>query len=105
MAACGSTQQDSKPKDLLSDEVFIAVLTDVQLLEATYKQKILREEDPNAVMPGYYKQVFDKHGVSQDDFEDTFSWWMKRPEEMLEVYNEVIDQLTKLEKEHLEEDQ
>ena len=43
LAAC-APEPESKPEGMLGEDKFIEVFADVQLLEATYKQKIIREE-------------------------------------------------------------
>lgn len=91
------------PADVMSKTKFTEVLTDVQLLEATMKQRFIREEDPKVLYAVYYDQVFKKHEISKDEFVDSFNYWSDRDEEMKEVYDKVIENLARM-SEPVEED-
>lgn len=97
--SCSGAQEDEAivPPELIPLEQFAAVMTDVQLLEATFNQKMVREDDPVLKMAEYYDQVFTKHGVEKDQFQTSYSYWSSRPQDMMKVYELMIDELTRQE--------
>ncbi len=82
-------QASEMPQDVLSKEEFIPVFLDVQILEATYKQRILQQVDQDSMMQHNYAYIFDKHNISRPQFESSFSWWASQPEEMSAIYDEI----------------
>ena len=74
-------------------------MTDVQLLEATSRKKLIRDGDPKGRVSQFYGQLFDKHQITQEEFERTYRWWNSQPERMIEVYEKVLENLSRLEEE------
>lgn len=99
LAACSSDTPPSRPSDVLDEDSFVAVMTDVQILEATTRKKLIRDGDPRERTAQYYKQVFDKHNISQDEFERSYKWWSSNPEQMVVVYERILENLSQLEEE------
>jgi len=99
--ACGSPEKEplsvAPPSDILPAEKFALVLADVQLAEAVMNQKMIREDDPLVMGAVYYTQVFEKHGISKEDFQKSHAYWAARPQDMLAIYDLVITELTKME--------
>lgn len=85
------------PENLLSIDKFSEVMTDVQIMEAAFNQKMFREDDPKAKKAEFYLQIFEKHKVSEDDFRTSYEYYADRPEDMMVVYEHVITALSKKE--------
>lgn len=75
---------------------FVNVLVDIQLLEATLKQKVAPIADTDSVMKANYKIIFDKHGWTQEYFDEQYAYWKARPRDMIVIYEEVLERLNKL---------
>jgi len=71
------------------------LLADVQVLESSYTNFYQREDTSRKQMSSYYQQVFDRHGVTKEQFETTIQWYAAHPEEMEKVYGEVSDLLSR----------
>ena len=88
---CGSCQtsdgEDVPPP--LNQEQFIPVLLDMQILEATYKQRVVQRANKDSLMSHNYAFIFNKHGITRDQFEESYNYWTKRPEEMRLIYEEI----------------
>lgn len=97
MMGCSSPDEEIAPDDLLAKDKFVEVMVDVQLLEAIRKQKMIREDDPTVKLASWYKEVFEKHSITEDQFTTTFTWYYGRPDEMILIYEEVFEQLSLLE--------
>jgi hypothetical protein len=99
--ACGSSEEaplsSPPPSGILPAEKFALVMADVQLAEAVVNQKMIREDEPLVMGAVYYTQVFEKHGISKEDFQKSHAYWASRPQDMLAIYDLVITELTKME--------
>lgn len=105
-----------EPADLVDREKMVAVLADVHLLEAalslpTSAPNLVRDRPPR--LPGQpasmetappsfekkeelgYYDIFKKHGVTREQYEQTMAWYTSHPEKLTVLYDDVITELTK----------
>ena len=96
-----------KPKspDHLKPEIMTHLLLDLQAAE-TYSSLLPKEAshpyrakniDSLAV---YYKTVFAHYHITQQQFDESLTWYSLHPDEMDSVYNRIIPELTRLESAH-----
>jgi len=98
LAACSEkSAEDVLPENLIPIPEFSTIMTDVQLMEATFNQKMFKEDEPLKLMAEFYTQIFAKHNISKEDFETSYHYYADRPEQMMEVYELVITELSKQE--------
>ena len=88
---------EAPPANLIDRARFVDLLVDVQLIEAVGKQKMVRQGDPREKIAGYYRETFEKHGVTDSLFYETYDWYYAHPQLMQEVYDEVINELSVIE--------
>ena len=88
--------QDKKPENILSEEVMAEVMVDIQLLEATYNSRLLNLTDRKERMDRYYAEIFEHHGVSEETFDESFTYYQDYPEELELIYEKVFENLEKL---------
>lgn len=99
LLGCAGDTPAEKPDDVMDHDTFVIVMTDVQLLEATARKKLIRDGDPKERTAQFYKQLFDKHEISEEEFKRSYLWWNSQPELMVEVYETVLENLSRLEEE------
>jgi hypothetical protein len=99
LAGCAADAPADRPDDVLDHDKFVLVMTDVQLLEATSRKKLIRDGDPKERTAQFYKQLFDKHEITEEEFKRSYLWWNSEPELMVEVYEKVLENLSRLEEE------
>ncbi|MDG1262092.1 MAG: DUF4296 domain-containing protein [Flavobacteriales bacterium] len=92
LVACGE-EQPEQPPGALDRAKFVQVLADIELIEGISKHKIIRNDDPETRIKGYYRDVFEKHQVSDSAFKITYDWYYSQPAEMLIIYDEVLMEL------------
>ena len=98
IASCGDNQaEEVQPENLIPQEEFSLVMTDIQLMEATFNQKMFKEDEPLKLMAEFYTQIFAKHSISKEDFELSYHWYADHPEQMKQIYEVVITELSKQE--------
>lgn len=79
----------------IAKDKMVAILADIHLLEAQHQGNQLNEKGRvyNTIVG--YEKIFHKHSVTAEQFYDAFSYYKNHPEEMDELYQEVIDQTTR----------
>jgi len=93
--SCG---QDKKtiviPSDVLSKEKMTEVLTEIHLAEAEVNMKTL--PDSIATEKLSFHQLFDKNKITRAQFEKSLSFYIDHPELLNEVYEQVLNELSKM---------
>jgi len=93
--SCGRPDTVTIPDETISDSIMVAILTDLHLVEgAKVGNKIMGDTTP---APVYFKKVYQKHGVSEAQFEEDFRFYTSNPKLMTEIYEQVIVNLSKIE--------
>ncbi len=88
-------------KDILSKEKLASVLSDIHMAEATINEKHIGSSDSALVLfQEFQKQIFKKHGVDSLQVNKSFEAYVKEPDEFLEMYELVSEELTKKVKPH-----
>ena len=88
--------QEKKPENILNEDIMIAILVDVQLLEATYNSRLLQTDDRSERMKQYANEIFEHHGVSEKTFNDSYTYYQDFPEKLELIYESVFEKLEKL---------
>lgn len=95
LAAC-SSEKPERPEGVLNADQFTALMIDVQLIEGIRAQRIDVSEKKGKAESFLYAEVFDKHGITREEFEKTYAYYMKNPKRMEQIYEQVLDSLNKL---------
>ncbi len=99
--ACSHKQTESIPPTVLSKEKMAAVLVDIHLLEAMMNTNTLNPDkisSTNApVLPTV--DVFKKNNISKKQYDDSFDFYTKHPEMLTEIYQVVLNSLSKMQAE------
>lgn len=93
--SCGRPDAVKIPEGTLSDSAMVSILTDLHLVEgAKVGNKIMGDTIPANV---YFKKIYQKHGISEAQFERDFRFYTSNPKLMTKIYEEVIVNLSKIE--------
>lgn len=87
----------SRPKGVLSESKMTKVLVDMHKTEATLTEKNLYY-GPYSKKAPYYNNIFKRNGITQAQFDSSLVWYTKNPQKFENMYDEVIKQLTVLQK-------
>lgn len=94
--------KNSVRKYVISENTFVDVLVDMHLADAIALNN-------NPMYSGFaldsanlYQSVFNNHGVTRAQFDSTISYYSRRPEDFLRIYNKVTNKLKLLSEETLE---
>lgn len=83
------TEGVSIPKDIIQKEAMAELLADVQYIEAADAKKIIGIKSREEVYL-YYKETFDQHETTQEQFEKSLSFYESHPLILQEIYEDVI---------------
>ncbi|MBD79299.1 MAG: hypothetical protein CL840_10290 [Crocinitomicaceae bacterium] len=88
--ACSGEPSVKKPDDLLSQEQMVEVLYEMGLTEAAYHGRT--REDTLALEKFKQRIVFnyEELGITREQFESSYDYYMHQPEELVKIYNEVL---------------
>lgn len=92
------------PEGMLPRDTFVMMLTDVHIIEGVVKQGLLRNDDAEALMKGYYAELFARFDVSEARFIASYTWWYQQPEALDALLQEVTEMLTVTERKWVEEE-
>jgi hypothetical protein len=94
---CLSACKQNLPPDIWEKEKMIEFLVDAQLLEAKVSTKQLSKRENDSLYACYYEELFAYHHTTQEIWEKNMKYYRNRPEEMDDIYKEIIARLTLLE--------
>ena len=94
--ACSEKLPDEVPPNLIDEEQMTTILTDVHLIEGA-RTGFTILGDTTANIRDYYEAMYEKHGVTRKQFDDSFAYYTKHPEQMDRMYEKVIENLTIIE--------
>jgi hypothetical protein len=106
LSACTSPKlpKIETPPEIVSRDTFLLMLTEVQLIEGVYKQRLLRNDDQKVHLKSYYAELFQRFGVPESRFLTSYQWWYDHPSEMDELLKEAAEGLTVMERESVHEE-
>jgi hypothetical protein len=88
----------NKPDSLISRRQMVRILTDVHLTEAAVSFIKTRGDASKDLSEDYYTAVFSKYKISRKNFESNFDYYKRDQEELIKIYEEVIDNLEGMKK-------
>jgi hypothetical protein len=85
------------PKGFPKPDKMAEILTDIHIIEST----LTYSHDPHATresnIPGHYKYILDKHGITPQEFDTIRKWYVSNPQLLNLVYDKVLTRLSKKE--------
>lgn len=93
--ACGAPEEEINTA-VLSEKEFVSILKEVHLAEADfelYKTKGLETAKQQLVKA--YQNIYSTHQISEEEFNNTLSYYSENPEALEKIYSDVLELLTK----------
>ena len=79
------------PEHILAQEQMMPILVDIHVIEGARNGSIMLG-DTNGI-EDYYAKVYEKHGVTEDQFKSSFAFYSDNPTVFIPIYEEVLDSL------------
>jgi len=103
LAFCLSACKQKLPPDIWGKEQMITFLVDAQLLEAKVSVKDLPKKESDSLYACYYEELFAYYNTTREIWEKNMNYYRDKPEEMDDIYKEIIARLTLMESTELPE--
>jgi hypothetical protein len=98
IASCSGSDSE-KPDQVLDEKEMVDVLVDVHLAEAVLTRVRGKGENVEGLTNAYYQKVFEKHEINKKIFDTSMYYYQQNLGEMDEIYEQVITELNKMERE------
>lgn len=79
------------PQNVLTPEQMIPIMVDIHVIEGARNGAIMLG-DTNGI-EDYYAKVYEKHGITEDQFKSSFAFFSDNPTIFIPIYEEVLDSL------------
>ena len=91
--ACGNNQGKA-PENLVPQDKMVQILADIHVAEAQVEAKVVYPD--TAIMAFNYieREIFKKHGVTEQEFRDTYQYYKDNLKEMDKLYEIIVDTLS-----------
>jgi hypothetical protein len=100
LISCTSEEKSiSIPETTLSKEKMVSVMLDIHISEATMNMTPINRNASDRPVPGI--DVLQKNNISKEQFDESFIFYTKHPVLLNEIYDEVMDSLSKMQAEVL----
>ncbi|MEM9024398.1 MAG: DUF4296 domain-containing protein [Bacteroidota bacterium] len=90
--ACGG---EKRPENVLSPEQMVQVTADMQILSAIHQRRMYKMKNFNEYDLKSYRALFDKHGLTAEDYKRSLSYYKDYPETLIKIHDEVLIELSK----------
>lgn len=92
--SCTRRERPKPPPHILSESKMTEILYDVQVAEAIFQRGGKPSAEEGLKMGRQlYRDIFEKHGISRDEFKESFTWYSSNPRLMNDMYEEIIERL------------
>lgn len=94
LAACGNKSKTIMPSRLLTEQEMIAIMYDVQILEADMNYRKSNGKMIGDMPKEYYQQLFEHYGITDSIFNENMRYYTHDPATMERIMDSVTQRLT-----------
>lgn len=98
-----SCKTDTSSRDYtqapIAENEFVKILVDVRLAESIIRKQSSKVENTENITRQLYASIFEKYGITQEDFESSIKLYSSNPDKMYYINEKVVEELSKLESE------
>ena len=99
LAVIGCTDKPTAiaaPANLIPRDTFVAVLTEVRLLEGAYSTSYERVDTSEFPITAHYNRLFNRHHITKEQYLGSYDFYSLQSEEMLGIESDVALRLEQL---------
>lgn len=94
-----SKEEEKRPEEVLSESEMVDVMVDVHLAEAVLTRKRGENQKVDKLTDAYYQKIYEKHNITKKTFETSFSYYQQNLSDLQRIYEQVITELNKMQRE------
>lgn len=91
--ACASEQKNKKPKSLISENMFIDVLSEIQIAESAYLKSTDLPKNKKDQLASNTKAILSQFEISAMAFDSSMIYYQQNPQLMMNIYDSVVVRL------------
>jgi hypothetical protein len=95
ICSCTDPEKIIIPDNILKEEKMAEIFTDLSILEASMNVHV-GTIDPKSDKSVQRMNIYAKHGITKEQFTESYRFYTENPEKMNEVYQLVLNDLSKL---------
>lgn len=95
LTSCADKSKAFKPERILTEQEMIAMMTDVQILEADMNRRKTDGKRIDGMAESYYGQLFEHYGINDSIFKQNLRYYTERPATMEKIMDSVTQRLAK----------
>ena len=99
LASCADRSKAFKPDRLLDEQEMIAVMTDVQILEADMNRRKADGKRIDGMAESYYAQLFEHYGINDSIFRQNLRYYTEHPATLEKIMDSVTQRLIREQRE------
>lgn len=81
------------PENVIEKEKMVEIIYDLQLIQAAYKGRTHTDTNAQKTRDARTLIMLDKYAITQEEFELSLDYYHKSPDDMEDIYEEVITKL------------
>ena len=93
LIACGR-KEPKQPDNLVPRDKMVHILADIHTAEARIESNMVYPDTAMMVYTFAEKQIIEQHGVTEQDFRDTYQYYKDNLKEMDALYEIIVDTLS-----------
>lgn len=93
LSSCGNKSKNIMPSCLLSEQEMIAIMTDVQILEADMNYRKSNGKMIGDMPKEYYRQLFEHYGITDSIFADNMRYYTHNPATIERIMDSVTQRI------------
>lgn len=94
ITSCGNGNKVKIPKDVISSDTMVDVLTDIHLVKAAQQMgMVLNPNDTGKVSA--FEYVWQKHHITQEEYQKSLNFYTLHPAVLDSIYENVLNNLNK----------
>jgi hypothetical protein len=97
LSACTGTKEQEIPTNVIPKEAMVPLLVDLQLIEGANNTKFFQGDTGRTNYALLYNIIFEKHKVEKARFDSSMAYYSVKTEDLEIIYDEVIEDLMKIE--------
>ena len=97
ISCTGNDDKEHIPQNIISKEEMVPLIVDMQLIEGANSTKFFQGDTGRTNYALMYNTIFEKHNVEKRQFDSSMSYYTLHSVEMEAIYDQVIEELMKIE--------
>ena len=88
------SKEDKLPEGYMDQVDMVAFLIDLHIAQASIQNLKLQPDSATYLFNVFERQILEEHNSKDSVFYKSYSWYLERPEIMLDIYTAVVDTLS-----------